>query len=124
MVPGSPCLMICKKGILLYALPPPVECTCQSRQASYNGKSMPPAEGNYVDLLECLHRILPIGHDRDIGQGYRGGYQRIKNGLSIEKNYTSHNTRRLSIEEIKPNIYPLNYVNEALKKKKINRGRV
>ncbi len=62
------------------------------------------------DLDDYL-RIRPDSRDLNYDKYFIQG----ENKLSIEKDYTSHNTRRLSIEEIKQLLLSLNYVKEALK---------
>ena len=66
---------------------------------------------NAEDLEDYL-RIRPDSRDLNYDKYFVKG----ENKLSIEKDYTSHNTRRLSIEEIKKLLLSLNYVKEALKK--------
>ncbi len=67
---------------------------------------------NSEDLDDYL-RIRPDGRDLNYDKYFVKGV----NELSIEKDYTSHNTRRLSMEEIKKLLLSLNYVKEALRQK-------
>lgn len=67
---------------------------------------------NAEDLGEYL-RIRSDSRDLNYDKYFVKG----KNELSIEKDYTSHNTRRLDIEEIKELLLSLDYVKKALKKK-------
>ncbi len=70
---------------------------------------------NSEDLDNYL-RIRPDGRDLNYDKYFVEG----ENKLSIEKDYTSHNTRRLNIEEIKKLLLSLNYVKDALKEKGIH----
>ena len=69
---------------------------------------------NAEDLDNYL-RIRPDARDLNYDKYFVKG----ENKLSIEKDYTSHNTKRLSIEEIKKLLLSLNYVKDALKEKGI-----
>ncbi len=68
---------------------------------------------NAEDLGDYL-RIRPDSRDLNYDKYFIKG----ENKFSIEKDYTSHNTDRLSIEEIKTLLLSLNYVKEALKEQK------
>ena len=65
---------------------------------------------NAEDLGDYL-RIRPDSRELNYDKYFVEG----EDNLSIEKDYTSHNTRRLNIEEIKKILLPLNYVKESLK---------
>ncbi len=65
---------------------------------------------NAEDLGDYL-RIKPDGRDLNYDKYFLKG----ENKLSIGDDYTSHNTNRLSIEEIKIKLKSLEYVQEALK---------
>jgi len=66
---------------------------------------------NAEDLDDYL-RIRPDARDLNYDKYFIKG----EDQLSIEKDYTSHNTRRLSIKEIKQLLLSLNYVQNILKK--------
>jgi UDP-N-acetylglucosamine 4,6-dehydratase/5-epimerase len=63
------------------------------------------------DYLRIRADSRNLNYDKYFVQG--------ENKLSIEKDYTSHNTRRLSIEEINKLLLSLKYVKDALKEKGI-----
>jgi len=65
---------------------------------------------NAEDLGDYL-RIRPDSRELNYDKYFVEG----EDNLSIEKDYTSHNTRRLNIEEIKKILLPLNYVKRTLK---------
>lgn len=67
---------------------------------------------NSEDLDDYL-RIRPDGRDLNYDKYFVKG----ENQLSIEKDYTSHNTRRLGMEEIKKLLLSLKYVKEALRQR-------
>ncbi|MCP3924084.1 MAG: polysaccharide biosynthesis protein [Desulfobacterales bacterium] len=67
---------------------------------------------NSEDLGDYL-RIKPDGRDLN----YDNYFFKGENKLSAEKDYTSHNTKRLSIDEIKKLLMSLNYVKKALEEK-------
>ncbi len=67
---------------------------------------------NAEDLGDYL-RLRPDSRDLNYDKYFIKG----ENILSIEKDYTSHNTARLSVDKIKKLLLSLSYVQEALKEK-------
>jgi UDP-glucose 4-epimerase len=59
-------------------------------------------------------RIIPDGRDLNYGLYFTEGEKRI----SQQEDYTSHNTRRLSTEELVRMLLKLEYVREAIREMK------